>query len=209
MDTTTPNRKAAKATSKRKVDANRRNARRSAGPKDTSKTRYNARKHGLLSPAVLIDGGDLEENPRELEALFARLWDDRAPVGAMEEELVDIIATCCWRRRRAVRAEVGAIRRAADSTVHEMIDARERRFLMSLNDEGLPGGGGMDGSWRDMLKTSLGVQHLRDVLRDARYWVDGLGYLPEDEFMKVASIFGRREGSLGSMLAIHSTFAAA
>lgn len=79
---------------------------------------------------------------------------------------------------------------------------------MSLNDEAL-GHGGMNGSWRDMIKTSLGVQHLRDVLRDSRNWLDGLGYLPEDEFMKIASIFGRREGSLGSMLAIYSTLAAA
>lgn len=150
----------------------------------------------------------MKEDPRGLEALCARLWDDLEPVGAMQEELVDIVASCCWRRRRAVRAEVGAIRRAADSTVHDMIDARERRFLLSLNDEDLSGGG-MNGSWRDMVKTSLGVQHLRDVLRDSRYWVDGMGYLPEEEFQKIASIFGQREGGLGSMLAIYSTFAAA
>ncbi len=79
---------------------------------------------------------------------------------------------------------------------------------MSLNDEGWSGGG-MSGSWRDMSETSLGVQHLRDTLRDSRSWLDGLGYLPEEEFMKIASIFGRREGSLGSMLAIYSTLAAA
>ena len=95
--------------SKHKLLANRRNAKRSTGPKDTRRTKYNAQKHGLLSKAAIIQTGDAKEDPRELESLLEELRRDLQPEGEMEEILVDCIASRYWRLRRAQRAEVGAI----------------------------------------------------------------------------------------------------
>ena len=54
-------------TSIRKLKANARNARLSTGPKDTSRSRFNAAKHGILSSRVLIRTGDGKEDEEELE----------------------------------------------------------------------------------------------------------------------------------------------
>ena len=51
-------------TSKRKTAANRRNAQLSTGPKDTSKSRYNAVTHGITSEQSVVpavDGPDATE----------------------------------------------------------------------------------------------------------------------------------------------------
>ena len=98
----------------RKLRANRRNAKRSTGPKDTRSTRYNAQKHGLLSKAAIIQTGDAKEDPDELAALLKALREDFEPDGAMEEILVDRIASCVWRLRRAQQAEVGEIHCAVE-----------------------------------------------------------------------------------------------
>ena len=66
--------------SERKLKANRRNAKRSTGPKNTTRSRYNAQKHGRSSKAVFIQDGDAKEDPREFEALSDELWEDLKPV---------------------------------------------------------------------------------------------------------------------------------
>ena len=101
--------------SERKRQANGRNAKLSTGPKDTRRTRYNAQKHGLLSKATIIQTGDAKEDPRQLEAILDDLREDLEPEGAMEEILVDRIASSYWRLRRAQRAEVGEIQRAVEN----------------------------------------------------------------------------------------------
>ena len=107
-------RKVVEVVSERKLQANGRNAKLSTGPKDTRRTRYNAQKHGLLSKAAIIKNGRAKEDPRELKTLLEALREDFQPEGAMEEILVDRIAACYWRLRRAQRAEVGEIRQLAD-----------------------------------------------------------------------------------------------
>ncbi len=47
-----------KQTTRKKIEANRHNAKKSTGPKNTSLTRYNALKHGILSKEILLDGYD-------------------------------------------------------------------------------------------------------------------------------------------------------
>jgi hypothetical protein len=107
----------AEAVSERKLQANRSNAKLSTGPKNTRSTRYNALKHELLSQAAVIHSGDAKEDPRELESLLEKLREDLEPEGAMEEILVDRIAACYWRLRRAQRAEAGEISEWADSPI--------------------------------------------------------------------------------------------
>jgi len=93
-------------TSERKVEANRKNALKSTGPKTPEgkdAVRLNALKHGLLSSEILLPGED-EAALRELgEHLRAELQ----PVGELENLLVDRITSLFWRLRRLGRVEAG------------------------------------------------------------------------------------------------------
>jgi hypothetical protein len=106
-----------KRVSQRRIEANRRNAQLSTGPQTARGKKTisrNALKHGLLAREVVITGGDGEESQREFDALVARLQNQYRPSGAIEEMLVERIATCWWRLARVHRAETGEIRRELD-----------------------------------------------------------------------------------------------
>ena len=93
-------------TSKKQVQANRRNARKSTGPK-TKKgkavARLNALQHGLTAKQVVIPGED-EQDFREL---CERLVIELNPKGVLESQLVGRIAVTFWRLPRAHRIEAG------------------------------------------------------------------------------------------------------
>src|SRR4028119_2341896 len=93
-------------TSDKQVQANRRNALKSTGPKTPQgkdAVRLNANKHGLRSQEVLLPGED-EEALKELdENLRAELQ----PIGELENLLVDGIIAAHWRLRRLRRVEAG------------------------------------------------------------------------------------------------------
>jgi len=91
--------------SPKQLEANRRNALKSTGPKNTSLTRLNALKHGILSGEVLVRG----EERRALAELRERLNSDLSPVGALEEILVDRIVCAVWRLKRCLRMERGIV----------------------------------------------------------------------------------------------------
>ena len=105
------------ASSTRKINANRRNAQSSTGPNDTSRTRLNAMKHGILSKEALVVVGDGYENQEVFEELSSSLRRDIAPVGALEELLVDELIMLTWRRRRVLRYETGVISQHLGSIV--------------------------------------------------------------------------------------------
>jgi hypothetical protein len=63
--------------------------------------------HGILASALLITDGEIAEDPTEFEVLLDALHRDLAPVGALEEMLVEKIAVCHWRQNRALRCEAG------------------------------------------------------------------------------------------------------
>jgi hypothetical protein len=75
-------------------------------------SRKNAIKHGVLCNALLIKDGLAAEDATEFEQLLNALDADLEPVGALEEILVEKIAVCFWRQKRALRAEAGLVRRA-------------------------------------------------------------------------------------------------
>jgi hypothetical protein len=91
------------AISEKQLIANSLNAQKSTGPKDTTLTRLNALKHGLLSKEVLIKG----EDKKALEELGKKLRTDLAPQNELENILVDRMVSSLWRLKRAVRAENG------------------------------------------------------------------------------------------------------
>jgi hypothetical protein len=91
----------------RKVEANRRNALKSTGPRTPKGKEYtgrNAVKHGLLASHI-SDFRALDEDPQEFEDLLNGLWDSLQPVGRAEEEEVENMALCRWKQKRAWRYE--------------------------------------------------------------------------------------------------------
>lgn len=73
------------------------NARLFTGPKTEagrSHSRRNALKHGVLASALLIGKGGGEEDASEFDELFRALNRDLAPVGRLEEMMVEKIAVC-------------------------------------------------------------------------------------------------------------------
>ena len=108
------------------LDANRRNGRRSRGPttpQGKARSRMNALKHGLLAHETLVTGLCLKESADELDALRRRFLAHCAPVGPIEEMLVDQIVSCHWRKRRVLRAESGEVAVSVDGGMWQRTDA--------------------------------------------------------------------------------------
>ncbi len=102
--------------------ANRKNARRSTGPKTAAgkeKVRYNAVTHGLLVKATLLP----DEDEAAFNALSTRIRNDLRPVGEMESILVDRIINIEWRLRRFSHVETGLFIREADASERAALDA--------------------------------------------------------------------------------------
>ena len=91
-------------TSLRQIEANRRNAMNSTGPRTTrgkAVVALNAVQHGLLSRQAVIQG----ESEAELVELGKRLRGQLAPIGELELLLADRIISTAWRLRRAIALE--------------------------------------------------------------------------------------------------------
>lgn len=113
---------------KKKLEANRRNALRSSGPKTEqgkSIARWNALQHGLLSREVLVPGAEGKEGQAEFAGLLARLRRNLRLHGELEKMLVEKIAVCHWRLGRVLRCETGEIRRGLEYRLWERNRARD------------------------------------------------------------------------------------
>ena len=122
-------------TSQRKIDANRRNAQKSTGPRTVRGKKYsslNAAKHGLLSHAVVVFGN---EDPRAFEELLAALVEALQPGAKAETVVVHEIAEIKWRLRRIPRHEAGRIRQQIDKAVAESDQALARKLVAAGSDE--------------------------------------------------------------------------
>lgn len=96
----------------KQLAANRANALASTGPRTPegkARSRWNALKHGALAQAVIPAGLEPFEARAAFDELFATLRAELAPATAMEELLVERIATSYWRLARVLRAEGAGI----------------------------------------------------------------------------------------------------
>ena len=96
-------------TSFRQIEANRRNALRSTGPKtDDGKQRasQNAVRHGLTAETVIVPLEDADDYQAFEQAVTA----DYDAETAVERELVLRLASLLWRLRRATSVETGLLR---------------------------------------------------------------------------------------------------
>ena len=105
---------AKKDTSPNKIEANRRNAKKSTGPRSAAgkaKSSRNAVKHGLLAGRIVL-ADHKDEDPQQFGLLLDGLRDDYQPQSTIETMLVERLAASFWRLRRAYRFEVEAITHA-------------------------------------------------------------------------------------------------
>ena len=113
-------------TSYRQIEANRRNALKSTGPKSEEgkqASRCNALRHGLTAETVI---GALE-NAEDYKAFEAAITADYDAHSAVERELVLRLASILWRLRRATTMETGLFEIQADP----MQNYLENRELLS------------------------------------------------------------------------------
>jgi hypothetical protein len=100
-------------TSFRQIEANRRNALRSTGPKTEAgkqQSRRNALRHGLTAETV-IEGLEDKEDYKAFEAAVIADYDART---AVERELVLRLASLLWRLRRIISIETDLLRIQSD-----------------------------------------------------------------------------------------------
>ena len=109
------------------IDANRRNAQKSTGPKSRpgkDKTRFNGLKHGLRAEQVVLPG----EDPAEFAAELKGWSDDWNPASHTRAVLCERAAASSWRLRRSVRVEADRLRGLAEAAA-ERFDAGRREAL--------------------------------------------------------------------------------
>jgi hypothetical protein len=117
-------------TSYRQIEANRRNALKSTGPKtDAGKqvSRCNAVRHGLTAETVLSALEDAED----YKAFEVAITADYDAQSAVERELVLRLASILWRLRRATSMETGLF----EIQAQQLHDFRQNRQLLSNSHE--------------------------------------------------------------------------
>jgi hypothetical protein len=93
-------------TTEKQTAANRRNARKSTGPRTPegrAAVRLNGVTHGLTAKTLVLKG----ESESDFKALFESLEAEHQPATPTEEILVADLAMATWRRRRLYNMEAG------------------------------------------------------------------------------------------------------
>lgn len=91
------------------IEANRRNAKKSTGPKTEAgkaRSRMNGLTHGFTTAQAVLDPLEEELFPKFADAITSEL----RPQGFLELSLVDQIISCAWRLRRVLRLETDHLR---------------------------------------------------------------------------------------------------
>jgi hypothetical protein len=160
-----------------KLEANRRNARNSTGPKTLhgkAASKMNALKHGVLAESVVVRGHKIKESARAFKKLCHEFFASHAPAGPLEEMLVEQIVTVAWRLRRARRAESGEIALSVDTGW----SGRDKHNPLTtiLN---MPSTIFSDPLVMQLERSALGCHYLLFVLRGLRKDVERDGELTE------------------------------
>ena len=110
--------------SRKQIEANRRNAHNSTGPKTDegkARVRQNAVKHGMTAHTAVLP----DEDPEVRDGLRESLYAEDNPVGAEEFQLVDRKAGVLWQLRRPERIETGIL-----TIHHRNAQLQNRRRLL-------------------------------------------------------------------------------
>ena len=196
--------------SERRIQANRRNALRSTGPKTERGKRavaHNAIKHGFLAREVVITAGDGEESLEEFHCLVGQLCEYYEPIGVVEESLLQTIATCWWRKARVLRAENGEIRKRVDTlevdralrnsgkaNLAVALSAMDLNLFNTKNQADqqmstMDRWSVMQTLESDLRKHDSGLTYLSALLQKAKSEIVSEGYISEDRRKKILDAF--------------------
>jgi hypothetical protein len=124
------------AVSLRKLQANRKNAKKSTGPRTArgkAYSRRNAIKHGLFTHHWM-EFVLLGEDPDQYEKLLDDLSEQYRPVGRAEELEVERIAVCWWKLKRVERYEAAVTRVATRDLARKEL-ARQESYCAEKKQE--------------------------------------------------------------------------
>lgn len=205
-----PNPSRKRPVSERKIQANRRNALRSTGPRTERGKRtvsQNAIKHGLLAREVVITAGNGKESAAEFYILLGSFCDCYEPIGIVEESLVQTIAACWWRKARVIRAENGEIRKRLDTvavdSAFQNLDKASLDLVSSEVDLDMyrPGNqadqqvstrqrlSAMQSNQRALREHHAGLAYLRELLMTAKSEMFTDGYISEKILNRIIVAF--------------------
>ena len=124
-------------TSKKQIEANRKNAKRSTRPKsDNGKAvvARNAIKHGILSQCIPVDDAEVNLYFEYCEAM----WCELGPQGNLQALLADRVISTAWRLRRIVHIETLMLKEAKRSygmtSYMDVLDRKSTRLNSSHTD---------------------------------------------------------------------------
>lgn len=138
----------------KQIEANKRNARKSTGPKSKEgkqASSRNALKHGVLSKKAVSE----YEDRQEYDALLSQLISELEPATAIESVLVERLANLLWREKRLAEAEANKITKVNVDADEDMYFRRSRDLI--LKDQYLIG------RYQGML-----TRQVRDTLKELR-----------------------------------------
>jgi hypothetical protein len=156
-------------TSTAKIEANRRNAQKSTGPKTPegkAASSRNALRHGLTARQLIL----FDETEQDFANFHEELRDSHAPADAAEAALVERIAVAHWRLRRVWRAEAGTFNREARAAQRHQLRAEMVKALAAALAVKPPGPDATPLSPRD--EALAAVRELSDEQLDAALRAD-------------------------------------
>lgn len=124
-------------TSEKQIEANRENAKLSTGANDTTKTRFNALKHGLTAKNI-----KREEDLNEINLLIDFLREELKPSNVFEEIALNRIAVSLWKLNKITGIQslefYNSIVRAEDSSAfdHSFISKKEKEICPEVSRNG-------------------------------------------------------------------------
>lgn len=124
--------------SAKRAEANRRNSRKSTGPRTAAgkkRVSRNAIRHGFFSKWLLVEHPDAKESREEYDEFHEEIRAHYQPADWLERHWAEEIAVCSWRLRRLIRGESGQIARALAGHRH---DLRQQREDLSTETESAP-----------------------------------------------------------------------
>jgi len=163
---------------RKQIAANRKNALQSTGPKTSNGkavAKMNPVKHGILARHVVLQGQHHDEQVEEFRQLHQHYWQYLAPVGPVEEMLVERIVTTYWRLQRVLIAERGEIARSVDGQHWQC--HRPGRFTDKFRTAFMSP---LPGADLRMEESFAGLCYLQSVLSNVRACVQQTGELTDD-----------------------------
>ena len=142
-------------------------------------------KHGVLAKGVVPPPLQPYESRDEFDHLLAALRDEFAPQSAIEEMLVEAVATCYWRIGRIVRAEAMAISQRRISAEDDVAVARTEANRQASYRSGFDHAGTLRQQAASLSRAMSDTRRLRDLMsRFDSHWRDA----PQEQLMDAAQV---------------------